>query len=112
MVTLLGIGHQVGHDNVTDRRPQVFRRPRTEAQRVRPMRGVGSLDHEAIQTGDGFVPCFGDHQGIGEAEHMLPLWLVQMQMQTIHKGQQFGRMLYNELEQGDILSVVRFGWHS
>src|SRR5215510_1511424 len=43
---------------------------------------------------------------------MLPLWLVQMQVQTTHKGQQFGRMLYNELEQGDILSGIRFGWHS
>jgi hypothetical protein len=39
---------------------------------------------------------------------MLPLWLVQTQVQTTQKGQQLGRMLYNELEQGDILSDVRF----
>jgi hypothetical protein len=58
----MGLGHQVCHDKVTDWRPQVFSRPRTDAQRVRPMRGVGSLDNEAIQTGDGFVPCFGDYQ--------------------------------------------------
>src|SRR5215813_9260828 len=30
-------------------------------------------------------------------------------MQTTQKHQEFGRMLYNELEQGDILSGVRFG---
>ena len=40
---------------------------------------------------------------------MLPLWLAQTQVQTTQKGQQLGRMLYNELEQGDILSGVRFG---
>ena len=67
LVTLLGIGHQVCHDKVTERRPQVLSRPRTEAQRVRPIRGVGSLDNEALQTGDGFVPGFGDPQRIGSA---------------------------------------------
>jgi hypothetical protein len=42
-------------------------------------------------------------------QHMLPLWLAQTQVQTTQKGQERGRMLYNELEQGDILSGVRFG---
>jgi len=50
-----------------------------------------------------------DYQRIGEAKHMLPLWLAQTQVQTTQKGQEVGRMLYNELEQGDILSGVRFG---
>ena len=40
---------------------------------------------------------------------MLPLWLMQTQVQTTQKGEQFGRMLYNELEQGDILAGVRYG---
>lgn len=40
---------------------------------------------------------------------MLPLWLAQMEVQATQKGQELGRMLYNELEQGDILSGVRFG---
>ena len=40
---------------------------------------------------------------------MLPLRLAQTQVQTTPKGQQVGRMLDNELDQGDILSGVRFG---
>jgi hypothetical protein len=40
---------------------------------------------------------------------MLPLWLTQTQVQPTQKGQKTGRMVYNELEQGDILSGVRFG---
>ena len=40
---------------------------------------------------------------------MLPLWLAQTEVQTTQKGQELGRMLYNELEQGDILSGVRVG---
>ena len=55
------------------------------------------------------MPRFGDHQRIGETKHMLPLGLAQTQVQTTQKGQQLRRMLYNELEQGDILSGVRFG---
>ena len=43
---------------------------------------------------------------------MLPLWLAQTEVQTTQKGQKSGRMLYNELEQGDILSGVRVGLHS
>jgi hypothetical protein len=39
---------------------------------------------------------------------MLPLWLAQTEVQTTQKGQELGRMLYNELEQGDILSGVRW----
>jgi hypothetical protein len=46
-----------------------------------PFEGAGGLDHEAIQTGDGFMPCFGDHQRISEAQHMLHLWLAQTQLQ-------------------------------
>ena len=74
-----------------------------------PLRGVGGIDNEAIQTGNGFMPCFRHNQRIGEAQHMLPLRLAQTQVQTTQKGQECGRMLYNELEQGDILSGVRFG---
>src|SRR5215216_4091344 len=55
------------------------------------------------------MPGFGDHQRVGKAQHMLPLWLAQTQVQTIHKGHECGRMLYNELEQGDILSGVCCG---
>jgi hypothetical protein len=40
---------------------------------------------------------------------MLPLWRAQTQVQTTPNGQQCGRMLYNEREQGGILSGVRFG---
>ena len=55
------------------------------------------------------MPCFRHHQGIGEAHHMLPLRFTQTQVQTAHKGYKTGRMVYNELEQGDILSGVRVG---
>ena len=109
LVALVGIGHQVRHDKVAERRPEVLGCPGTDAQRVRPIRGVGGIDNEAIETGNGFMPCFRDDQRIGEAQHMLPLWLAQTQVQTTQKGQEFGRMLYNELEQGDILSGVRCG---
>ena len=107
LVTLVGVGDQVGHDKVANRSPESFGGPGTDAQRVRPMRGIGGLNNEAIQTGDGFMPCFGDHQRVGKAQHMLPLGLAQMQVQTIQKGPQYRRMLYNELAQGDILSGGR-----
>src|SRR5882724_13340712 len=55
------------------------------------------------------MPCFRHHQGIGEAHHMLPLRLTQAQVQTTQKGYKTGRMVYNELEQGGILSDLRFG---
>src|SRR6185295_15554903 len=83
--------------------------PGTDAQRVRPIRGVRGIDDESIDTGNGFLPCFRDDQRIGKTQHMVQLWFAQTQGQTTQKGQQFGRMLYNELQQGDILSVVRFG---
>src|SRR5215510_11395456 len=98
------VGDQVGHAKVTHRRPESLGCPGTTAQRVRPLRGIGSLNNAAIQTGDGFMPCVGDHQRVGKAQHMLPLGLAQMQVQTIQKGPQCRRMLYNELEQEDILS--------
>src|SRR5262245_22854742 len=107
LVTLVGVGDQVGHDKVTNRIPEILSCPGTDAQRVRPIRGIGGLNNEAIQTGDGFMPCFGDHQRVGKAKYMLPLGLAQTQVQTIQKGPQCRRMLYNELEQGDILSGGR-----
>src|SRR6266446_9697327 len=55
------------------------------------------------------MPCFRPHQGIGEAHHMLPLRFTQTQVQTTQKGYKTGRMVYNELEQGGILSDLRFG---
>ena len=67
LVMLVSVGHQVCHDTVTERRPQILRRPGTHPQRVRPVRGVGSLDTKAIPTRDGVMPGFGDHQRIGEA---------------------------------------------
>src|SRR6267142_498496 len=109
LAALVGIGHQVGHDKVTDRRPEVLGCPGTDAQGVRPIGGVRGIDNEAIDPGNGFMPCFRDDQRICEAQHMLPLWLAQTQVQTTQKGQECGRMLYNELEQGDILSGVCFG---
>jgi hypothetical protein len=73
----VGVGHHVCHRKMADGRSQVFGRPRTAAQTVRPMGRVGCLDHEAIQTGDGFMPCFRHHKRIGYAKHMLPLRLGQ-----------------------------------
>src|ERR1700757_3092175 len=55
------------------------------------------------------MPGFRANQRIREAKHMLQLRLGQTQLHTTQKGQEFGRMLYNELEQGDILSGVRLG---
>jgi hypothetical protein len=55
---------------------------------------------------------FRDDERLGKAKHMLQLGLAQTQVQPAQKGQKTGRMLYNELEQGDILSGVRCGWHS
>ena len=40
---------------------------------------------------------------------MLPLRLAQAQVQTTYKGYKTGRMVYNELQQEGILSVIRFG---
>jgi hypothetical protein len=94
---------------MAERRAEVLDRPGTEAQCVGPIRGVGGIDNEAIKPGNGFMPYFRDDQYIGKAQHMLPLWLAQTQVQTTQKGHECGRMLYNELEQGDILSGVRFG---
>ncbi len=74
-VALVGIGHQVCHNAVANRGPQVLGRPGTDAQRVRSIRGVGGIDNEAIDPGNGFMPCFRDQQRIGEAQHMLQLWL-------------------------------------
>jgi len=73
------------------------------------MRGVGCIDKQSRQTGNGFMPGFRDNQRIGEAKPMLQLRLGEVQLSAIQKGETFGRMLSNELEQGDILSGVRFG---
>jgi hypothetical protein len=109
MVVLLGIGHQVGQNTVAQRCAEVFGCPGTDTQRVRPMRGVGGIDQASIETGNGFMPYFRDNERISKAQHMLPLRLAQTQLQTTQKGEKFGRMLYNELEQGDSLSEGRFG---
>ena len=103
------IRHHIRHDKGTEWSPEVFGCPGTEAQRVRPMRGGGGIDDEAIEPGNGFMSDFRDDQDIGQAQHMLPLWPTQTEVQTAQKGHECGRMLYNELEQGDILSAVRFG---
>jgi hypothetical protein len=58
MVALVGRVHQVLHDKVTERRPEVFGRPRADAQRVRPMRRVRGVDNESRDPGKGFLPCF------------------------------------------------------
>lgn len=108
-VAVLSVGHQVCHDKVAERRSEVFGCPGADAQRVRSIRGVWGIDNESIDTGKGFMPGFRHDQRIGEAQHMLPLWLAQTEVQTTQKGQELGRMLYNELEQGDILSGGRCG---
>ena len=54
LMGFVSVGHQVGHRKVADWRAQIFGRPRTDAQTVRPIGRVRCLDHEAIQTGDGF----------------------------------------------------------
>jgi len=61
----VGVGHQVCHRKMADGRSQVFGRPRTDAHTVRPIGRVGCLDHEAIQTGDGFMPRFRHNKRIG-----------------------------------------------
>ncbi len=109
LVALLSRVHQVSHDKVTEGSPEVFSCPRTDAQRVRPIRRVRSIDNKSINTSDGFMPCFRDDERIGEAQHMLPLRLAQTQVQTTQKDEQRGRMLYNEFEQEDILPGVGFG---
>ena len=40
---------------------------------------------------------------------MLPLRLGKTEVSATHKSQECGRMVYNELEQEDILSAVRVG---
>ena len=94
---------------MAERRSEVLGCPGADAQRVRSIRGVGGIDNEPIDTSNGFMPGFRHDQRIGEAKHMLPLGLVQTELQTTQKGQEVGRMLYNELEQGDILSGGRCG---
>jgi hypothetical protein len=76
----VGVGHQVRHRKVAEGRSQVFGRPRTDAQTVCPIGRIGCLDHEAIQTGDGFMPRFRHNERIGHAQHMLPLWLGQTEV--------------------------------
>ena len=48
LVTLLGVGHQVGHNKVAHRCAEVLGCPGTDAQRIRPIRGVGGIDQESI----------------------------------------------------------------
>jgi len=55
------------------------------------------------------MPSFRHDQRIRETHHMLPLRFTQTQVQTTQKGYKTGRMVYNELEQGGILSDLRFG---
>ena len=80
ILSFVGVGHQVCHRKVADGRAQVFSCPRTDAQTVRPIGRVGRLDHEAIQTGDGFMPRFRHNQRIGYAQHMLLLRLGQTEV--------------------------------
>jgi len=81
--------------------PEVLSRPGTDARVSAPFEGR-CIDNESIETGNGFMPGFRDNQRIREAKHMLQLRLGQTQVHPTQKGQEFGRMLYNELEQGDI----------
>ena len=60
-----------------------------------PFEGVGGIDNEPIDTSNGFMPGFRHYQRIGEAKHMLPLWLAQTEVQP-HKRPEFGRMPDNE----------------
>src|SRR2546425_11757896 len=112
LVALVGIGLQVGHDKVTDRRPEVLGCPGTDAQCVRPIGGVGGIDNEAIDPGNGFMPCFRDDQRIGEAQHMLPLWLAQTQVKPHKKARSVGECCTMSLSKGISFLVYAVGWHS
>ena len=80
LLGLLSVGHQVGHEKVAHRCPEVLSCPGAHAERIGPIRGVGCIDNKSIQTGNGFMPCFRDNQRIGEAQHMLQLWLGKAQL--------------------------------
>ena len=77
LVGLVSIRRHIRHDKVAQWSPEVFGCPGTEAQRVRPIRGVGGIDAEALEPGNGCMPDFRDNQDIGQAQYMLPLWLTQ-----------------------------------
>ena len=80
VMDFVGVGDQVRHRKVADGRTQVFGRPRTHAQTVRPIGRVGCLDKKARQTSDGFMPRFRHNQRIGYAQHMLLLRLGQTEV--------------------------------
>jgi hypothetical protein len=47
MVALVGIGHQVCQKKVPKWCAQILGRPGTDAQRVRPIGGVGGIDQKS-----------------------------------------------------------------
>ena len=100
---------QVRHRKMADGRAQVFGRPRTDAQTVRPIGGIWCIDDEAIQTGDGFMPCFRHNQCIGHADAHAAIAAWRDGGVSHTQRPELGRMVYNELEQEDILSGVRVG---
>ena len=73
------------------------------------MRGVWGINDQAIESTNRFVPDCRDDQAVNEAQYRLLLGFAQTQMPPIHRGHEGGRMLYNEFQQEDILSGIRFG---
>src|SRR6266571_4877630 len=57
LVGLVGVGDKVRDRQEAERGSQVFGCPGTDTETVRPIASIWGIDDEAIQTGDGFVPC-------------------------------------------------------
>ena len=71
------------------------------------MGGSRSIANASIEPDPGFMACFKDQQGI--AVQAAICGVVRRRVPATQTGQQVGRTLYNELQQEDILSGVRFG---
>jgi hypothetical protein len=64
-VYLFGIGHEVLDDKGAEWDPEVVGLLRADTQTVRPVGGVWGIEHQAIQTSDGFMPSFRHNQRLG-----------------------------------------------
>ena len=89
-VYLFGIGHDVLDDKGAERGPEIVGLPRADTQTVSPVGGVWGIDHQAIQTGDGFLPSFRHNKRIGSREHMPQLRFGEAYVQAPQKGQELG----------------------
>jgi hypothetical protein len=103
-IYLLSIGPDVLDDQGAERAPEIVGLPRADTQTVSPVGGVWGIEHQARQTGDGFMPSFRHNKRIGYREHRPQLRFGEAYVQAPQKDQELGCMVYNEFEQGDILS--------